>query len=468
MEKKTIRIYKEDDVEIELTQIIKQLNETSEYLTFVKGKSKLSIETETLTHRKSLEDLESIQSNESTDNLLTLFITNKPYDDNYFFHGIKNHRKERIFLLSLAHWDSYTTYSKNTGVFYFIVDILALGLDETNDRHDKDKTTKCIYNFMQKKSEIEDGIKSATICDSCQERIMDEEDETKSKILNDIILLLEELKKSNSYNDIVEYWSLSSNEQVKLFFSYAHEDREYLNEFKDYVKIFERNGLVEQWDDNELVVGEKWDSKIKDKIYSADIVIFLLSASSLASDYIYNHELKVAFELNEMDEVYVIPIIIKDCLWDMTEFSEFQILPLDGKAVNSWRLKEEAWTSVARGLKKAIDNIIVAKQENIKSAEDIEVEDKIFFDTNKILFDDKQDLTETSKYKIVLKFLKTYSRWWFNIPRIINWGSERNGFSELKKFTNDELKKILQELEKENKVQSKKSSKSNNLLYRAV
>ena len=74
-----------------------------------------------------------------------------------------------------------------------------------------------------------------------------------------------------------------------------------------------------------------------------------------------------------------------------------------------------------------------------------------------------------NNHKIVLKFLQTYSRWWFNIPRIINWGSERNGFMTLKNFSHEELKKILNELEQEEKIKSKRSSKStsNSLLYQA-
>lgn len=77
----------------------------------------------------------------------------------------------------------------------------------------------------------------------------------------------------------------------------------------------------------------------------------MLSSTSLASDHIYNHELKIAFELKEMEESYVVPII-KKCLWDMTEFSEFQILPLDGKAVNSWTIRGSLGICI-KGIKKS-------------------------------------------------------------------------------------------------------------------
>ena len=459
MKKSIVRVFKEDDVEIDLETIIKKLNSLSNTIKFKVGKKKFSIDEKEIKVENdySMLALSNKILNESKNDYKTIFITNKKDENNYFFRRINNEYNKTI--LSLHGWKNLTSYSKNTGVFYFIVNILLLDIDSGNDRHDNDNTTECIYNFYWDKTEISDGIKSAIICDSCQESVMNKVNKNQQVLVDDIMLILEELKKANSYNNILEYWTQDSKQRVKIFFSYAHEDREYLNEFKDYIKIFERNGLVERWDDNELVVGEKWDNTIKDKIYSADIVVFLLSASSLASDYINDYELKIAFELNDMDEVYVIPIIIKDCLWDMTGFSDFQILPIDGKAVNSWRLREEAWTATARGLKKAIDNIIVAKESiSIVKEESIDKgRDKLFSD---------EPVNELNT--IVLNFLKTYKRWWFNIPRIINWGSEREGFRALKDLTEEKLKAILRELEDEDKIVSKFSTKNkNSFLYKA-
>lgn len=453
----TVRLFKEEDVEINLKSIVEHLNQIANNVKFVIGENKFEIQEKELNKKRSFKKLSKDILHEIDNDLISIFISNKEYDDNFFFHDDGDEK----YLISLSNWDFYTTYSKNTGIVYMIIDILALYVDDTN-RHYDDGVTKCIYNFALNKRDIHDGLIASVICDSCQSQILEISDNKKELILNDVIDLLEELKKSNSNDDIVEYWEVSQKEQVKIFFSYAHKDREYLDEFKEYIKIFERNNLVERWDDNELVVGEKWDNTIKDKIYSADIIIFLLSATSLASDYIYHNELKVAFELNEMDETYVIPIIIKDCLWDITEFKSFQILPIDGKAVNSWDRREEAWTSVSRGLKKAIDNIISAKQNSIEkfqSSINKESDTKI----GKLL---KSFDSSDSDRDIVVKFLKIYSRWWFNIPRIINWGGDRDGFKRLKNISPSELERILISLEEQNQIISKSSTKNKSKLYR--
>lgn len=344
-----IGLYKEKDVDVDLENLVNFLNQLSNKTKFRLGKEEFIINSNKLSSSKiKSKYLTKKIENEIEKDDFSLFISNKQFKDNFFFHNVEN-----INLLSLYGWEHLTKYSKNTGVVYFIFWILALYVDD-KERHINEKNyTHCIYNFAVNKTEIETMIHSAIICDDCQSRLSELNDKKKEFLYKELLLLLDVLDKSKEFDDILKYWKSIKKEKVKIFFSYAHKDREYLEEFKEYIKIFERNELVERWDDNELIVGEKWDYSIKEKIYSADIIIFLLSSTSLASDHIYNHELKIAFELKEMGESYVVPIIIKECLWDMTEFSEFQILPLDGKAVNSWTIREEAWASVSRGLKKS-------------------------------------------------------------------------------------------------------------------
>lgn len=448
-----VGLYKEKDVEVDLENLVDFLNQISDKIKFRLGNEKFVIKSEQLSLSKIGSDYISKKIQKETQNDdFSLFITNKQFDDNYFFHSYKNKN-----LLSLFGWKELTSYSKNTGVVYFIFWILALNIDDKK-RHINEKSYRhCIYNFAVNKTEIDTMIRSAIICDDCQNRLSELNDEKKEFLYKELLLLLDVLDKSKEFDDILKYWKSIKKEKVKIFFSYAHKDREYLEEFKEYIKIFERNELVERWDDNELIVGEKWDNSIKEKIYSADIIIFLLSSTSLASDYIYNHELKIAFELKEMEESYVVPIIIKECLWDMTEFSEFQILPLDGKAVNSWTIREEAWTSVSRGLKKAIDNIIQSKQY---------ISEKL--NQDKKIFTTQKTNNSISEKELILKFLQLYSRWWFNIPRMINWGSERKGFESLKKIEINNFEKFLDELIKDKKVKVKINEKNTSSLFKIV
>lgn len=133
------------------------------------------------------------------------------------------------------------------------------------------------------------------------------------------------------------------------------------------------------------------------------------------------------------------------------------IFRLDWKAVNSWTIREEAWTSVSRGLKKAIDNIIQSKQY---------ISEKL--DQDKKEFTTQKRNNSISEKELILRFLQLYSRWWFNIPRMINWGSERKGFESLKKIEKNNFEKFLHELIKDKKVKVKINEKNTSFLFKIV
>ena len=64
---------------------------------------------------------------------------------------------------------------------------------------------------------------------------------------------------------------------LKLFFSYAHEDRNVRDELDKHLDILEREGLVTVWWDGEITPGARWSEAIAHHLRSSDIIIFLVS-----------------------------------------------------------------------------------------------------------------------------------------------------------------------------------------------
>ena len=56
-------------------------------------------------------------------------------------------------------------------------------------------------------------------------------------------------------------------------------------------------------------------------------------------------------------EAKVIPVVLRPCEWHGAPFGKLQALPKDGKAVTSWTNKDEAWTDVALGIRRAIETM---------------------------------------------------------------------------------------------------------------
>lgn len=142
---------------------------------------------------------------------------------------------------------------------------------------------------------------------------------------------------------------------VTLFYSYAHKDERLRDELETHLKLLQRRGLITAWYDRKIEAGEEWKQKINDNLESADIILLLISADFIASEYCYEKEMKRALERHNTGEAHVIPIIVRDVNWAKTPFSRLQVLPKDGLAVTQWPLKDSAWRNVAEGIERVIE-----------------------------------------------------------------------------------------------------------------
>ena len=78
-----------------------------------------------------------------------------------------------------------------------------------------------------------------------------------------------------------------------VFYSYAREDQEDLRELEKYLVDLVAQGLIKSWFDQQLSPGANWSQDINDHLKDADIILLLVSADFLVSDYIYQKELQV-------------------------------------------------------------------------------------------------------------------------------------------------------------------------------
>ena len=96
---------------------------------------------------------------------------------------------------------------------------------------------------------------------------------------------------------------------MRLFCSYAHKDERLRDELNTHLKILVRRGVVSTWHDREIQIGEKWGEKIDDNLERADIILLLVSADFIASDYPWDKVMKRALERNSEGSG------IADCIW---------------------------------------------------------------------------------------------------------------------------------------------------------
>lgn len=144
---------------------------------------------------------------------------------------------------------------------------------------------------------------------------------------------------------------------LRVFVSYSHNDEVLKDELLKHLSPLKRLNLIEEWHDRQLKAGEEWDKSISKNLESADIILLLVSIDFVNSAYCYDIELDKALELHDQKRAVVVPIILRNCLWQHTPFAKIQALPRDAKAVSSWADRDEALANVAEGIRAVAETL---------------------------------------------------------------------------------------------------------------
>jgi len=133
----------------------------------------------------------------------------------------------------------------------------------------------------------------------------------------------------------------------QVFYSYSHKDADLCERLRTYLVPLKKKSKISEWYDRKIEPGTNWDTEINAQLDSANLILFLVSADFLASEYCFGVEVEKALERLKRREVKVVPILLKPCLWEESRFSELQIIPRDAKPVTSWASVDEALKSIA-------------------------------------------------------------------------------------------------------------------------
>ena len=79
---------------------------------------------------------------------------------------------------------------------------------------------------------------------------------------------------------------------VEAFCSYACEDETWLRKLEIHLSPLKRQGLISLWHDRLIAPGADWAKTIDMHLETASVILLLVSADFLASDYCYSIEMK--------------------------------------------------------------------------------------------------------------------------------------------------------------------------------
>lgn len=150
----------------------------------------------------------------------------------------------------------------------------------------------------------------------------------------------------------------SSMKRSKVFISYAHEDREWLERVQTHLSVLDQLGIdVNLWDDTKIKAGMRWRDEIQKALSAAKVAILLVSTDFLASDFITNDELPPLLKAAQNDGTAILPLILKPCLYTLHKsLAEFQSVNDPSNALS--KLTESEQEEVLVKLAKRIAEIL--------------------------------------------------------------------------------------------------------------
>jgi len=143
---------------------------------------------------------------------------------------------------------------------------------------------------------------------------------------------------------------------VTLFYAYARKDESLRDHLETHLSLLQRQGLLSSWHDRALLPGDVWREVVDEQLDQADLILLLISADFLASDYCYSVEMQRAMQRHRRREVCVVPILLRPCDWMQAPFGNLQALPRDARPVTTWNNQDEAFAQIAQQLRRLIEH----------------------------------------------------------------------------------------------------------------
>lgn len=146
---------------------------------------------------------------------------------------------------------------------------------------------------------------------------------------------------------------------LRVFYSYSHRDERMLERLRKHLSMLRRRGLITEWYDRAIEAGSEWRAEISHELEAANIILLLISADFLDSDFCYEEEMKVAVERADRGAAKVIAVMLRPVDgWEDTPFAKLQVVPKDGRPITRWPDTELAFSDAAGKIRTALQDYL--------------------------------------------------------------------------------------------------------------
>jgi hypothetical protein len=158
---------------------------------------------------------------------------------------------------------------------------------------------------------------------------------------------------TNATQEIYSVLSAREREQRKrVFIIYSHKDKKYSQELQTHMVSYEREKLIDVWDETKIVAGTKWLEELKRTLAITRVAILLISADFLACSFIEKNILPPLLQAAEAGGAIILPVILSHCVLENTTLHQFQPFnsPSELLADKKPNKRDKVWADLVRHL----------------------------------------------------------------------------------------------------------------------
>jgi Subtilase family/TIR domain len=165
--------------------------------------------------------------------------------------------------------------------------------------------------------------------------------------------------------------------RTKVFISYSHKDRRWLERLQTHMRTLTREGTVEVWDDSLISPGSNWRAEIQQALATTKVAVLLISADFLASDFVATDEVPELLKAAEEDGATILSLILSPSRFMQTQLAKFQGLNSPDKPLIrlvKWRQEEilvetteEVMKALAANSKKSLEPVVALERKKAEA-----------------------------------------------------------------------------------------------------
>lgn len=133
-----------------------------------------------------------------------------------------------------------------------------------------------------------------------------------------------EIDRTKNVLNFVHFVAPAVQVKKQVFISYCHDDAEWLNKLRMFLRPLEARGLINVWDDSEIKPGSKWLEEIEGALDHSNVAVLLVTQRFIDSPFIKNKELPHILDKAEKKGCQIFWIAVGSSTVDDTEIKKYE------------------------------------------------------------------------------------------------------------------------------------------------